>query len=188
VSLTTPPPSVNRLCIQCGNLNISQPYRPPHHFTGIALVLYVDVRTSQETHLCAFTAGYGDNFTLLLFVSEHYKFKHKTSVLKERRYNSTAMYGVTYVKTIVFIVTARRTSVRSYVAPISSLFHCLVPEHIIKSLPSEISKTFAFQPLQMLIQLSEQNAASRVFLWRSFFIIILSLCISRYTSPEAHLW
>jgi hypothetical protein len=36
--LTTLPPSVSRLSIQCGILNFSQPYRPPHIVTGIAFI------------------------------------------------------------------------------------------------------------------------------------------------------
>jgi hypothetical protein len=37
-NLTT---SVSRLSRQCGILNISQPYRPPRHVTGIALLYFI---------------------------------------------------------------------------------------------------------------------------------------------------
>jgi hypothetical protein len=39
VGLTTLPPSLIRLSIQCGILNISQLYRSPRPVTGIALLL-----------------------------------------------------------------------------------------------------------------------------------------------------
>jgi hypothetical protein len=38
--LTNPPPSVSRLCRQCGILNISQPCRPPRPATGITLLFF----------------------------------------------------------------------------------------------------------------------------------------------------
>jgi hypothetical protein len=39
VGPTTLPPSMSRLCRQCGIFNISQPHRPPRSVTGIAFLL-----------------------------------------------------------------------------------------------------------------------------------------------------
>jgi hypothetical protein len=40
LGLTTSLPSVSRLHKECEILNILQPYRPSHHVTGMAVLLY----------------------------------------------------------------------------------------------------------------------------------------------------
>jgi hypothetical protein len=61
-------------------------YGPPRHTTGIAIFSYVDVRTSQETHLWASTACYDDS-VICLYV-DHFR------TLKEKHLPaSMACYG-----------------------------------------------------------------------------------------------
>jgi hypothetical protein len=48
VVLTTLPPSTSRFSIQCGILNISQPYRPPRPVTGITFTLLSAVSITGE--------------------------------------------------------------------------------------------------------------------------------------------
>jgi hypothetical protein len=50
VRLTTSPPSVSRLSIQCEILNISQPHRPPQPVTWIALLYCLDNVGSLTSH------------------------------------------------------------------------------------------------------------------------------------------
>jgi hypothetical protein len=45
IRLTTSRLHVSRLPIQCGILNISQPYRPPRPFMGVAFTLYFILST-----------------------------------------------------------------------------------------------------------------------------------------------
>jgi hypothetical protein len=54
VGLTTLPLSVSQLSRQCGILNISQPYRPPRHVTGIAFF---------------FTCFFSSSVTMILLVT-----------------------------------------------------------------------------------------------------------------------
>jgi hypothetical protein len=52
-------PSVNRLTIQCGILNISQPYRLPRPVTGIALLYGDGVCLLRGTNWAKSTATSG---------------------------------------------------------------------------------------------------------------------------------
>jgi hypothetical protein len=58
VGLTTLPPSVSRLSIQCGIFNNSRPYRPPRPVTTIALLFFNFERTSNFAHNRRFSQSY----------------------------------------------------------------------------------------------------------------------------------
>jgi hypothetical protein len=97
------PPSVSRMSKQYGILNISQPYRPPRHVTGILFLYFpiylqsVYIHSNTISKLCAekggrveecsvaplrekrvkTLCGCGDSFTFLHFIKYYYDDKIK---------------------------------------------------------------------------------------------------------------
>jgi hypothetical protein len=111
---------VGRLSRKCGSFDISQSYGHPQPITGIALLfLYVDdVHSSQETHLWASTACYGDSFTSLYVYDVH-------SSQETHLWSSTACYGDTFTFSYVDDRTSQETHLWASTACYGDSFTCL---------------------------------------------------------------